>query len=517
VIALALLLVSLLSLGMGCGGHSQAPSTGGSAYLVITQVPPRSGDAPLPDRLSPAARYPEASRIVLVPLEGDADGVRILSRDLYAAGAPSVSFDGRSVVFAGRADESSAWAIFEADLWGSGLRTVVEAGLRDCFDPTYAANDEILFVCVDHEPCCGHDAQSRSLYSASRTGCCVERITYGPGSAFDPYPLQDGRVLFSMWQASGSGRPAEGATALFVVNPDGTLLDPFVGSHRGPVFKVRPRETYDGGVVYLTADRERADASIERVEMRLPLRTHRVLELTPAEFRPEAAEPLPDGAILVAGRVAAGDRRRATSAVYRAPSAGGDLDLLFDDPNWDEVEAVPAIPRKEPGLRPGHLYKSKSTEDIGTLLGYDANRSDGRFGPSKGSAKASILRISQAWPATPGELMATAELPGYGLYREVELGKAVIEGDGSFFVEVPSDVPLRVTTLDADREEIATSEWFWVRRNEVRACFGCHEGPEAMPINRPLEALTRRPIRLPAVSEELVRAAASTALERAAR
>jgi hypothetical protein len=203
--------------------------------------------------------------------------------------------------------------------------------------------------------------------------------------------------------------------------------------------------------------------------------------------------------------------------VYRAPSAGGDLELLFDDPDWDEIEAVPAIPRKEPGLRPGHLYKSRSTENFGTLLGYDANRSDGRFGPPMGSAKASILRISQAWPATPGELMATAVLPGYGLYREVELGKAVIEGDGSFFVEVPSDVPLRVTTLDADREEIATSEWFWVRRNEVRACFGCHEGPEAMPINRPLEALTRRPIRLQAVSEELVRAAASTALEGAAR
>jgi hypothetical protein len=517
VIALAVLLVASLSLGMGCGGHSQAPPTGGSAYFVVTQVPPRSGGAPFPDRLSPAARYPEGSRIALVSLEGDEDDGRILSRTLYAAGAPSVSFDGQSILFAGRADESSPWAIFEADLWGSGLRTVIAAGLGDCFDPAYAAKDEILFVCVDHEPCCGHEARSRSLYSASTTGCCVERITYGPGSAFDPYPLQDGRVLFSMWQASGSGRPAEGATALFVVNPDGTMLDPFAGSHRGPVFKVRPRETHDGGVVYLTADRARAETSIERVEMRLPSRTHRVMEFTPAGFRPESVEPLPDGAILVAGRVAAGERRRATSAVYRAPSAGGDLDLLFDDPDWDEVEAVSAIPRKEPGLRPGHLYESKSTENFGTLLCYDANRTDGRSGPPKGSAKASILRISQAWPATPGELMATAELPGYGLYREVELGKAVIERDGSFFLEVPSDVPLRVTTLDADREEIATSEWFWVRRNEVRACFGCHEGPEAMPINRPLEALTQRPIRLQTLSEELVRAASSTAPEGAAR
>jgi hypothetical protein len=157
------------------------------------------------------------------------------------------------------------------------------------------------------------------------------------------------------------------------------------------------------------------------------------------------------------------------------------------------------------------------TENFGTLLCYDANRSDGRFDPPKESAKASILRISQAWPATPAELMAAAELPRYGLFREVELGKMVIEEDGSFFVEVPSDVPLRVTTLDADREEIATSEWFWVRRNEVRACFGCHEGPEAMPINRPLEAITRRPIRLKPLSEELVRAAASVELEAAAQ
>jgi hypothetical protein len=517
VIALAVFLVVSLSVGMGCDRQFQSPSAGGSGHLVVTQIPPRSGDAPFPDRLSPAVRYPETSRIAFVPLEGDTDGVRILSRNLYAAGAPSVSFDGRSVLFAGRVDESSAWTIFEADLWGSGLRTAIEAGPGDCFDPTYAANDEIIFVCVDHDPCCGRDTRSQSLYSASRTRCCVERITYGPGSALDPYPLRDGRVLFSMWQASGSGRPAEGATALFVANPDGTLLDAFAGSHRGPVFKVRARETYDGGVVYLTADRERAETSIERVEMRLPSRTHRAMEFSPAGFRPESVEPLPDGAILVAGRVAAGEGRRATSAVYRAPSAGGDLDVVFDDPNWDEVEAVSAIPREEPGLRPGHLYESKSTENFGTLLCYDANRTDGRFGPPKGSAKASILRISQAWPATPSELMVAAELPGYGLYREVELGKAVIERDGSFFVEVPSDVPLRVTTLDADREEIATSEWFWVRRGEVRACFGCHEGPEAMPINRPLEALTRRPVRLQTVSEELVRAAASTVPEEAAR
>lgn len=516
-IPLVMLLVASLSLATGCDRDSATPSTGGSAHMVVTQVPPRSGDVRLPDRLSPDERYPETSRIVLVPLGGEGDAVRSLSRDLYAAGAPSVSFDGQSVVFAGRADQSSNWAIFEADLRGSRLKAVAEADSTDCFDPTYAANDEILFVCADQQPCCGHDAQSWSLYSASRTGCCLERITYGPGSAFDPHPLQDGRVLFSMWQAGGWGRPAEGATALFLVNPDGMLLDPFVGSHRGPALKVRPRETYDGGVVYLTANRQGTESGIERVEEKRPLTTHRVLEFAAAELRPEAVEPLPDGAILVAGRVATGEGRRATSAIYRASSAGGELDVLFDDPDWDEVEAVPAIPREEPSLRPSHLYKSTRTEEFGTLLCYDANRSDGRFGPPKESAKASILRISQAWPATPAELMAAAELPRYGLFREVELGKTVIEEDGSFFVEVPSDVPLRVTTLDADRKEIATSEWFWVRRNEVRACFGCHEGPQAMPVNRPLEAITRRPVRLKPLSEELVRAAASVELESAAQ
>ena len=75
---LAMLLVASLSLATGCSRDFGTPSTGGSAHMVVTQIPPRSGDVRLPDRLSPDERYPETSRIVLVPLEGEGDGVRSL-------------------------------------------------------------------------------------------------------------------------------------------------------------------------------------------------------------------------------------------------------------------------------------------------------------------------------------------------------------------------------------------------------------------------------------------------------
>jgi hypothetical protein len=71
-----------------------------------------------------------------------------------------------------------------------------------------------------------------------------------------------------------------------------------------------------------------------------------------------------------------------------------------------------------------------------------------------------------------------------------EINRSTIEEDGSFFVKVPADVPVRVQTLDDDGREISASAWFWIRPGETRACFGCHESRESAPVNRPIQAIS---------------------------
>jgi hypothetical protein len=58
-------------------------------------------------------------------------------------------------------------------------------------------------------------------------------------------------------------------------------------------------------------------------------------------------------------------------------------------------------------------------------------------------------------------------------------GIAPIESDGSFFVKVPGDKPIRFALLDQKGVVLRQERgWFYIRRGEQRICTGCHTGPE---------------------------------------
>ncbi len=64
------------------------------------------------------------------------------------------------------------------------------------------------------------------------------------------------------------------------------------------------------------------------------------------------------------------------------------------------------------------------------------------------------------------------------------LGESPVESDGSFYLHVPSDKPLRFELLDKSGATVAAQKsWMWVRRGEQRVCVGCHAGPERAPDN----------------------------------
>jgi hypothetical protein len=72
------------------------------------------------------------------------------------------------------------------------------------------------------------------------------------------------------------------------------------------------------------------------------------------------------------------------------------------------------------------------------------------------------------------------------------LGEAPVETDGSFYVHVPADTPLRFEVLDtAGRVLAAQKSWIWQRRGEQRVCVGCHAGPERAPENAVPKILLR--------------------------
>jgi hypothetical protein len=67
-----------------------------------------------------------------------------------------------------------------------------------------------------------------------------------------------------------------------------------------------------------------------------------------------------------------------------------------------------------------------------------------------------------------------------------------VESDGSFFLQVPTEQPLRIELKDRTGKPLAGEMgWFWMRRGEQRVCVGCHAGPERAPENVVPKILTR--------------------------
>jgi hypothetical protein len=71
-------------------------------------------------------------------------------------------------------------------------------------------------------------------------------------------------------------------------------------------------------------------------------------------------------------------------------------------------------------------------------------------------------------------------------------GTTPVDPDGSFFVKVPGDKPIRFSLLDSKGAVVRQEHgWFYIRQGEQRICTGCHTGPERASENRVPAVLMR--------------------------
>ena len=75
-----------------------------------------------------------------------------------------------------------------------------------------------------------------------------------------------------------------------------------------------------------------------------------------------------------------------------------------------------------------------------------------------------------------------------GAFRTRLLATVPLREDGSFYVEVPADTPVRFELLDLDgRMLVHETEFNSVRGGETKGCAGCHESrKQTAPNSRPL-------------------------------
>jgi hypothetical protein len=367
-----------------------------------------------------------------------------LTPGFVASADPSVSFDGKTLLFTGKKSAGDPWGIWEVALDGGTPRRVMP-GSSDLIRPMWMPDGRMVYA--------RRTADGFALETVGLDGQDVLRLTYLAGNFIPDDVLRDGRVLFESGFPLGAGATPE----LFLVYADGSGVESVRCDHPEPSSAGREhgRQLLSGDVVFTHGKKLGRFTSALAAEA--------AIAAPAGEYAGDVAE-LPAGQWLLTVRKP-GEKHFVLVAWKLGATA---TEMLARDPEQDLVEPVMVAPRAIPNRHPSALHDW----EYGNLLALDARQSR-----------------SEALGGVPAAVRAET-LGAEG--RVIALGTAPVEKDGSFFVQAMGDRPLRFILLDAAGKTLREEQgWFWVRRGEQRICVGCHTGPERAPKNRVPQVLLR--------------------------
>jgi len=468
--------------------------------LVLTQIP-QAAEKRTPGAGDFHAHSFSGARIITVSSDGSS---RVLTGRFHSACDPDISFDGKRILFAGKPSAEENWNIYEMAFDGSRVRRITR-NLDNCRSPIYlptlyTLNSDrpwytIAFISTAARKLGSYQASPAAhLYSCKLDGSEVRRISFNPAGDMSPTMMQNGRILFAGWLRNTPARLAEPRSSLFGLNIDGTDFASFSGD-QGRRIQHMPCITTEGRIIFVESEELSRDGAGHLAGLNMRRNLHSYQSITSREdglFHSPA--PLEDGAILVSMRPADGS---GTHALYRFHPTSGELEMLFDDPGFHDVQAVPLQPRVEPDGRSSVVDETNPTGKFYCLDVYTSDLVNPEWLPP-GTIKRLRVLEGLAWNREDAERFAE-DSGAYGRHpipRTRLLGEIAVESDGSFNIQVPANTPIQLQTLDADGLALRTCGWIWAKNNEPRGCIGCHEDGELVPENRFVKALARPSIPL---------------------
>ncbi|TVS19457.1 MAG: hypothetical protein EA424_08430 [Planctomycetaceae bacterium] len=444
---------------------------------------------------------------------------------------PQVSYDGTRILFSMRPQaDQGGFHLYEIDVDGSNLRQLTSGNCNDV-DPAYLPDGKIIFSSdrAGYQEYY-HQERSRTLYVLDPASGQIEQVTFNPNQDYEPFVLQDGRVMYASYRfyaQDGSPGPVPGEsyglsrieTVLRVILPDGSGDQPFYGAMRGSFYApLRPmpfsdqrsgwhrrgyhvgvsvsqaREMPNGQLICITpAGLTLVDLESGPLDSEVPLFPE-VVNLAGGEEvyihtydaqnpvgRYTSPWPLDDQWILVSHAPWHDLRGSAYDLVlFHLPTR--QMRLVYRDPAFSVVHPVAIAPRAVPQNMASTLPQDRPS--TGRIYCNSVFHTDLPFD----HAAAKYVRVIEA-------LQMGLSINANAAWRTRTLGTTPLLPDGSFYVEVPADVPLRFELLDEDhRVLVHETEFNYVRPGETKGCIGCHEPRHTTPASILPQALTFPPV-----------------------
>lgn len=441
---LAVLLVALFVLRTGPDEPVSDP------VIVFTQVPADINSLPPGTELA-APDYRQA-RIVSIDMDQPSDKPIILTQDLYSASSPSLSFDNRRIVFSAKETEGDPWQIWQMNLDGSGQVKLVE-GDQNCHTPSFLPTGEVVFSCEKESPAAG---RIYPLYKVQADGSGREQITFHPHQNLYTSMLHDGRIAMLSRQLF----PEEEDPVFMVLRPDGTKAQSFYHKKAESRIKSTVRESLGESLIFIQTNGIKDE--LVALSYANPL--------LPAEsvFSQDAGT-LHSADLLDSTRVVISAKGVQSSLFsLKIVEPDGSNEVLFEEEGFHSVEPVAVRTKRVPKKLPSSISDEPGS---GILISQDVNHSQIGL---KGDPETKYVRIE-----------------GVG----TTLNEINVAEDGSFYLRVQSDMPVRFVSLDENRRVLrGPSAWVWMRTNERRACIGCHAKKEIAPRNIVPQAIREEPV-----------------------
>jgi len=428
-------------------------------------------------------RFNVATGKVVTLLEDARGGVR----------DPQVHYDGGKILFAYRKGGTENYLLHEINVDGTGLRQLT-TGQYDDFEPSYLPDGNIVFVssrCKRWVNC--WLTQVAVLHRCGPNGENVQAISSNNEQDNTPWPLPDGRILYTRWEYVD--RSQIDYHHLWVANPDGTGQMNWYGNlHPGTVMiDAKPILGSDQVVAIFSPGHGQTEHAgrITVVDPKAgPDALESARQISPNDqFRdPWAFSEHAFMAALGPALVLLDDQGR-TQEIYRLPEADIAAKLQLSEPR-------PIVARPREALIPDRVTPASPT---GSLVLSDIYEGRNMQGVRRGEIRK--LLVLETLPM-PVHYTGGMEPISYGGTFTLEriVGTVPVEPDGSAYLELPAQRSFFFVALDQKDLSVKRMQSFLtVQPGETTGCIGCHEQRTRAPAAAAaatIQALRRPPSRI---------------------
>ena len=406
-----------------------------------------------------------------------------------AIGSPSVSYDGQFIYAAMALDGESFFHIYRIPAEGGTPERLTEGPFHD-IDPAELPDGRIVFASTrigTFEEY--HNPPSRALFVMGPDGSNTEPITFTVSFDNEPKVMADGSIAFI--RTDNFFDRAKVETRIHVTRPDGTNGYTAVGAEVGADYGSRLRRFGYGSPAPLP-NGELACISNRGNFVCAPGGSETSFHRLPRGLGDLA--PLPDGRLLVTVLRPSG-RRMNSDVIGVVDPSDNRIVKVFVCPEGSVHSPVFLGTRPRPPVMARTVRRRRAGHPGATGFLYCQNVR----ATTKTKADWSQVRAIRVLGALGLTTRSSHSHIVHAGHETVELGTVPIATDGSFYVEIPADLPLALQAVDAEgRSELNEMSWIYVRPGERRACVGCHHHRRITPPSDSLlsEALRDRPLRL---------------------